>query len=262
MQLTRADWLGLAYGAGTLASVGVFGFSLASVGIPTLAFALLIADGIARPASPWLTPTISHGPRDGDKVALTFDDGPDPEVTPAVMEVLGEYEAKASFFVIARKLEAQRALGSLIVARGHELGNHSYQHSRSFNFRGRDYQQREIERANRVIQIVTGGDAKPWYRPPVGLQNPPLARVMQRLKQTVVAWSLHSRDTRSSNPQAIARRVLRRVRPGDIILFHDGHDLEGGNRPATVDALRLVLEGLLSRGLKSVTVSELLGRRG
>ena len=74
----------------------------------------------------------------------------------------------------------------------------------------------------------------------------------------VIAWSLHSHDTRSDDPQAIAERVLSRVKPGDIILMHDGHDLPGKTRPATAEALRRILQGLSEKGLESVTVSELL----
>jgi peptidoglycan/xylan/chitin deacetylase (PgdA/CDA1 family) len=85
-----------------------------------------------------------------------------------------------------------------------------------------------------------------------------MARAAFRKRLTLVAWSLHSRDSRSSDPVAIARRVLARIRPGDIVLMHDGHDLAGRHRPATARAVPRILQGLREKGLQAVTVSELL----
>jgi peptidoglycan/xylan/chitin deacetylase (PgdA/CDA1 family) len=95
----------------------------------------------------------------------------------------------------------------------------------------------------------------------MGLKSPPMAQAARRLQITVVAWSLHSRDTLYSDPQRIAQRVLDRIRPGDIVLMHDGHDLPGCRRPASAQALPRILQGLREKGLRCVTVSELLRAR-
>lgn len=257
----RADLLALGYAAVAAASVGVFGFSLASVGIPAALLLALLADGIARPGSSLLYPTLTHGSRKGRCVALTFDDGPDADVTPAVLDALAQYGARATFFTIGRSLHAHPLLAKRIAAEHHELGNHSWTHSRWNNFFGARRQLREIERGAQAIAALAGshtGRAQPLYRPPIGLKSPPLARAARRLQLTVVAWSLHSRDTRGGDPQRIAQRVLEKIRPGDIVLMHDGHDLPGRHRPACAQALPRILQGLREKGLQCVTVSELL----
>ena len=257
--LSRADQLALGYGAVTLGAVGLFGFSVLTLGLPTLLLAGLLADGIARPASGVLYPTLAHGPRSGNKVALSFDDGPDPAVTPRVLEALARHGAHASFFVIGRKLEQFPELARRIHAEGHELGNHSWRHSRWQNFWGVAAQVEEMRRGEQSIAAVTGDMVRPLYRPPIGLKSPPLAQAAWQLGLTVCAWSLHARDTRGATPEQIAKRVLDRVRAGDIILMHDGHDLPGRMRPACAQSIGLILEGLRAKGLESVTVSELLG---
>lgn len=125
---SRANVLALAYAAATAGSVGVFGFSLLSVGIPAAILLALFADGIARPGSSLFYPTVTHGPRTGQRVALSFDDGPDPQVTPAVLDALAQYDARATFFTIGRSLEAHPHLAQRLLAEHHELGNHSWQH--------------------------------------------------------------------------------------------------------------------------------------
>ncbi len=259
--MTRAQaliwsWIGACLGLSL-----VFAPSWWTLGLPTLLFLILLHDGVFRPASPWLLPVLTHGPRRGNKVALSFDDGPDAQMTPQVLDALAEHGARASFFVIGQHVEANPELTQRIVAEGHELGNHSYAHSRWLNFRGVAAMRAEIEKAMTVLEPYrksAGTVGQALYRPPIGLKNPPLARVVQDLQLKVVAWSVHSRDTRMRDPERIAARVLARLRPGDIILMHDGHDLPGGQRPATVTALRLILAGLRERQLDCVTVAELL----
>ena len=256
--LSRADQLALGYAAVTAGAVGGFGFSPLAIGLPTVAFVALLTDGIARPASGVLYPTITHGSRGGNRVALSFDDGPDPQVTPAVLDMLAAAGARATFFVIGEKVLAQAALGRRIAGEGHELGNHSWRHSRWQNFFGTRALYEEIRRCEAVIATVTGIQRKPLYRSPIGLKSPPLARAAALAGIRICAWSLHARDTRSATPGQVAQRVLDRVRPGDIILMHDGHDLPGRTRPACAPAVGLILKGLRAKGLESVTISELL----
>lgn len=219
---------------------------------------LLIADGIARPASALFYPTVTHGPRDRRRVALSFDDGPDPRVTPLVLDALASSGAHATFFVIGRSCAAHPELARRIVAEGHVLGNHSWQHSRWQNFRFRKWQGEEIDRCQRAIAAVAGKAFAPLYRPPVGLKIGELGRALWRRRLVLVAWSLHSRDTRLAGPEEIAQRVLERVRSGDIVLLHDGHDRPGKHRPFCVQAVTLILLGLRQKGLQCVTIPELL----
>ena len=258
--VSRAHMLAFAYAAVTASAVGTMGFSALSLGLPAALLGALLTDGVVRPNSNLLYPTVSHGPRSHNRVALSFDDGPDPEVTPAVLDALATHGVHATFFAIGRLLEEHPALAHRIAAEGHELGNHSWQHSRWQNFFGAAAQAREIARGERAVAAVTGRRTPPLYRPPIGLKSPPFARAAQQARLTLVGWSLRSRDTLTADPERIAARVLRRIRPGDIVLLHDGHDQPGRHRPACAQAVPLILRGLREKGLECSTVSELLKR--
>jgi peptidoglycan/xylan/chitin deacetylase (PgdA/CDA1 family) len=259
MNLCHADKL-LLGGAGTvLASSIALGVTPLSIGVPAAILAGLIADGVARPGSSLLYPTISKGPSHRPCIALTFDDGPDAEVTPDVLDTLAKFEARATFFAIGRNIEQHRAVAQRIVSEHHELGNHSWQHSRMQNFYSRRRQAADLARSSQQIREITGARAEPLYRPPIGLKSPPLARAAQKLGLKMIAWSLHGHDTRQDDPQRIAAGVLARITAGDIVLLHDGHDIPGHHRVAGARALPLILQGLKERGLRAVTVSELLG---
>jgi peptidoglycan/xylan/chitin deacetylase (PgdA/CDA1 family) len=256
--LTRLNLVALACGAGGAAAIAGLGASGLTVGLPAALFLALCADGIARPGSSLAYPTVTHGPRDRDRVALTFDDGPDPEVTPLVLDALAKHDTRATFFAIGKSLAAHPQLARDIAAAGHELGNHSWRHSRLQPFFAVADQVGEIERGASAIAAVTGRRTAPLYRSPLGMKSPPMARAAGRVGLTIVAWSLHSHDSRNSDPDQIAARVLSRIRPGDIVLMHDGHDLPGRHRLGAARALPRILLGLRERALQAVTVSDLL----
>ncbi len=255
--LSSARALLLAHAATTAGAVAVLGWSALSVGLPAVFFALF-ADGVARSGSSVLYPTWKHGPRDRRRVALTFDDGPDPEVTPAVLDALAAHGVRATFFAIGQALDAHPQIARRVAAEGHELGNHSWRHSRWGSFSGVREQVAEIERGERSIAAVAAVGGQPLYRAPFGVKSPPFVAAAQAKRLTIVAWSLHSRDRIGADPAEVAARVLRRIRPGDIVVMHDGHDLPGRRRSACVDALPSILSGLRERGLECVTISELL----
>lgn len=242
------------------AAAGVFasGWPLLVLLVPGALLVCVVADGMARPSSSLFYPTVTHGTRDAGCVALSFDDGPDPVVTPQILDVLARYQAHATFFVIGKALTTQPDLARRMLAEGHAIGNHSWQHSRWQNFRLFGWHLREIEQCDQAIAAVDGGQRSRLYRPPVGLKRPELARAVWVRGLTLVAWSLHSRDTFTRDPARVARRVLRKIRAGDIVLLHDGHDLGGRRRTHCVEAVRLILEGLHARGERCITVPELL----
>ncbi len=256
--LSRARALLLAYAASSAGAIRAFGASKLSIGLPAL-FLALFADGVGRPGSSVLYPTWRHGPRNGRRVALSFDDGPDPEVTPVVLDALARHGARATFFAIGRWLEAHPQIARRVLAEGHELGNHSWKHSRWEGFSTPREQIAEIERGERAIAAIAGNGVQPLYRAPFGVKTPPFVVAAHAKRLTMVAWSLHSRDTRTTDPTLVAARVLRRIRPGDIVLMHDGHDLPGRHRTVCARAVPLILDGLRERKLECVTVSELLG---
>jgi peptidoglycan/xylan/chitin deacetylase (PgdA/CDA1 family) len=256
--LCRADKVLLAGGTALASSVALFGASTLALGVPAVGFAAILADGIFRPSSGTFYPTISKGPRTLPQVALTFDDGPDEEVTPRVLDMLGAHDARATFFMIGKHLERAMSIGARAVAEGHELGNHSWAHAYLQNFYSVPALLADIERTETLIQRLTTRSIVPLYRAPVGLKSPRLARAAHARALDIVAWSVHSRDTIDPNPKSVAERVLSKIRPGDIVLMHDGHQNAGAQRRSGAESLPLVLQGLRARGLRPVTVSELI----
>lgn len=234
------------------------GWPLLWPGLLALLLMGVAVDSVVRAGSSWFIATVNHGARDSRKVALSFDDGPDPEVTPAVLDELKRHGARATFFVIGQALEAHPELGRRIVAEGHVLANHSWQHSYMQNFRLREWQQQEIARAEHAIEAVSGRASSRLYRPPVGMKTGDQARALVELGLKVVAWSVHSRDTVDPDPQSMARRVLSGIRGGDIVLLHDG-DRVPGKRKSCAPAVKLILEGLRAKGLECVALTELPG---
>ena len=250
--------LTLAYIVVVTAGMLAFAWPWWVLALPGAALVWLVADGMLRPRSSLFYPTFTHGVRSSGCVALTFDDGPDPVVTPQVLDVLARYRAHATFFVIGKALTAQPDLARRMLAEGHALGNHSWQHSRWQNFRQFRWQWRELEQGEQALAALQGGERPYLYRPPVGLKRPELACAVWQRGLTLVAWSLHSRDTFARNPVCVARRVLGKIRAGDIVLLHDGHDRAGRRREHCVETVRLILDGLHARGERCVTVPELL----
>lgn len=162
--------------------------------------------------------------------------------------------------MIGQHLERAVSIGERVAAAGHEIGNHSWAHSYLQNFYSVRSLLVDIERTEALIRTLTTHTAAPLYRAPVGLKSPRLARAAHALALDIVAWSVHSRDTIDADPQRVARRVLAKIRPGDIVLMHDGHQNAGAHRRTGADALAAILNGLRERGLQAVTVSELVRR--
>jgi peptidoglycan/xylan/chitin deacetylase (PgdA/CDA1 family) len=258
MNLCRADKVLIGGTAAVIGSGALFGASSISIGVPLCALLATLVDGIFRPSSSVFYPTLSSVKTSQPAIALTFDDGPHPETTPRILDVLAKYSAKGTFFVIGKHVEAHRSVAERIVAEGHELGNHSWQHSYRQNFQRGGPLTAEVMRAADCIRSITGREKLPLYRAPVGIKSPELARVAHALDLTIVAWSIHSRDTIDSNPDRVANRIVQGARPGSIALLHDGHERAGRVRTNALTALPKTLEGLAARQLNCVTVSELL----
>lgn len=197
-------------------------------------------------------------PTDEKVIALTFDDGPDPEDTPQILELLKQYEAKATFFIVGNKAEAYPELVSREIAEGHELANHTYHHTyfnRSFP---ENKISEEIRRAEEII-FKASGQKSHLFRPPGGYYNEALVQTARKAGYTVVMWSWHinTRDWATPGVSKITSTVLNNVKNGDIVLLHDW--VEG--KTQTVDALKQILPELKNRGYRFVTISELLTYR-
>lgn len=182
-------------------------------------------------------------------VALTFDDGPDADCTPTVLEVLREFGVSAAFFCIGEKCEAHPELLKKIYRDGHLIGNHSYTHNPFFPCYTKQKMTSEIIRTTESIERITGVKTT-WFRPPFGVTNPVVAGVVRSLKLRSIGWSIRSFDTLDQSEEKILKRIYRQIKPGAVILMHD-------RMPKTASLLRQLLLHLNDDGYEVVRVDEL-----
>jgi uncharacterized protein (TIRG00374 family) len=200
---------------------------------------------------------IAAGSSPTGKVAITFDDGPTPEYTPAVLDALRAAGARATFFVLGRNVRAHPDLARRIVADGHELASHGDDHS-LLMFAGPRTIAHQFRAAEESITDAVGASAARLFRAPHGYRGPFLAPVARRLGYRIVGWTGAIFDTARPGVDAIVDRCAHVLSPGAIVLLHDGDGSgQGGDRSQTVEALPRVLETARERGLEPVTVSEL-----
>lgn len=202
-------------------------------------------------------PSTPRGPRaynaiqtDSPYIAITFDDGPNPETTPKLLKILADRNIKATFFVLGSRAVVAPEILRAMVAAGHEVANHSWNHPQltKLTVAAAD---KQIEDTNAVIQDATG--VKPVYlRPPYGSMNGSLQQhIIDKYQMSFIYWSVDPLDWKNRDPNAIYDQIMRQARPGAIVLAHDIH-------PTTVAAMPRVLDALLEKGYKFMTVSELI----
>ncbi|UQZ35064.1 polysaccharide deacetylase [Paenibacillus sp. PK3_47] len=189
-------------------------------------------------------------------IALTFDDGPDPDETGEILDVLQEHNAKCTFFAIGKKIAAYPDVARRVITEGHELANHTYNHVYFKAPVSQQQIQKELELTEQEIFKVSGRHSS-LFRPPGGMYDQTLVDVSNSMGLRPVLWSWHQ-DTRDWNRPGvwnISSKVIRNARNGDIVLFHDY--VHGQSQ--TKEALKIILPELKKKGFKFVTVSELIG---
>lgn len=185
-------------------------------------------------------------------IALTIDDGPWPQTTDQILDILKQHQVKATFFWVGEAVQKSPDIAKRVVAEGHAIGNHTLTHSYSFHDAATIAN--EVDRTAEIIDRITGVKTS-LFRPPGGFLNNGLAKYARQKNYAVVMWSLTSADTDPrAKPEAFVRNVLRGAKPGAIVLMHDG----GGDRTRTVTALPDIIAGLKQQGYRFVTVPELL----
>lgn len=205
-----------------------------------------------HPRSQWYLPAHWRLDPACGACALTFDDGPHPEHTPRILDLLAAHRQRATFFVIGANIAGNEAILRRMRADGHSIGLHSQRHSRCFNILPKARIRADLERCAKTIAEVTGEAPPRLFRPPVGLRSPQVADVVRDLGLVCTTWSERTCDTRARNARGLALRLERAAKPGAIILCHDGCEPgRGGDRTITVTALGHLLErmSLPSRAL-------------
>ena len=223
----------------------------------------IAAWGAVVPSSELFGPTVRHTASSG-KIALTFDDGPNPAVTPHLLELFDRYSARATFFLIGKFARACPELVKEISARGHLLGNHSDTHA-NLVFQSRVGIRDELARCQDAIAAAARAEPPRWMRPPYGYRSPLLRGEIRRAgMRGVVMWSKICWDWKPQPPERLIERLSRVARPGqprgDIVVLHDGdHRSLGGDRHHVVAALEHWLPRWRDAGMEFVTMESSSG---
>jgi peptidoglycan/xylan/chitin deacetylase (PgdA/CDA1 family) len=215
--------------------------------------------GATTPSATWFGGLVHHGPRDQNNVALTFDDGPNPPFSLEIARILDDNGVKGTFFTVGKALEARPDVSKALMADGQLLANHSYHHDA---IRWLDPGYQELDSTQDAFKR-TLGVCPAFFRPPHGTHTPLMAKAVDDNGMTMVTWDDSAGDWATDDGALVAQRILDKVKPGSIILLHDGIDGNiGADRSVILQALPIILDGLRERGLTPVRLDELLGKPG
>jgi peptidoglycan-N-acetylglucosamine deacetylase len=219
-----------------------------------------VMSGLLRPRSRWFGKSLVEAAPQ-PRVALTFDDGPDPVDTPAILKILEEAGAGATFFIVGEKARRYPEIVRRMAESGHEVEPHSQTHPWWFSLSRASRTRREVRESAAVVHELSGRRPR-FFRPPMGHKSLALEEVLAEEGLEMVTWSARSFDTLPKTSSEIRDRLLSKAKPGGILLLHEGAR-RGQDRPSeAVRALPSLLEGLRAKGLEPVSLVELLeGRR-
>jgi len=241
-----------------LAAAGAGAVQPAWTVLPLSLFVLLCGVLPFFPRSSFFLPVVSRGDPGRPAVALTFDDGPDPLVTPLLLEILAAAGVPAAFFVTGERAARHPERIRAILAEGHEVGNHSWHHDPLLMLRPMSVLRREVVQAQRIL--MEAGIVPRVFRPPVGITNARLPAVLREAGLTCVTFSRRGFDRGNRRVAGLAKRLLHGVRPGDILLLHDVSPSGAGGIDCWLAEVRALLAGLRERSLEVVLLSDLIGQ--
>lgn len=249
------EWAGI---GAHLVALGLLPAAPPLVVVPLTMFLILCGAAPFLPRYGLFLPTVCRGSSGRRAVALTFDDGPDPATTPALLRLLHRRGAPATFFVVGRKVDRHPGLVRSILDRGHAVGNHTYRHDNLIMLRSRGALKREI--AGGQAALASFGVAPLAFRPPVGITNPRLGGVLRELGLYNLTFTCRAGDWGNRRIGRLSGRILDRVRPDDIIALHDVRPPDGGMVGPWLGEIDRLLGGLARRGYAVWALSELIGR--
>ena len=186
-------------------------------------------------------------------VALTFDDGPHPIYTPQILDILDQYQAKATFFMIGNRMEQYPDIVREVSARGHLIANHTYTHPYNLRTLSPEKLKWEVDQCQQNMQTIAGQNTY-LFRPPRGILNQEIIKIVQDKGYTIVLWGICTFNRKTPTPDMMATRVIKQAHPGQIVLLHDGRT---DFRWKDVVATRLIVASLSRQGYRFVTLEEL-----
>jgi peptidoglycan/xylan/chitin deacetylase (PgdA/CDA1 family)/2-polyprenyl-3-methyl-5-hydroxy-6-metoxy-1,4-benzoquinol methylase len=229
--------------------------------LPALSFTVLVIFAVFSLAAPFMTgvsyylPIITRGSSGSNRVVLSFDDGPDPLTTPLLLDLLNKFKVKAVFFVTGVNATANPELIKEILKRGHEIGNHSHNHDPLLMVKGTKRLRNEIRTVQDILKEF--GIRPLAFRPPVGITNPRLRRILLDEGMFCCNFSNRPCDFGNRRTRGIARRILRRLKPGDIILLHDRRP-QNNNLLVWLQEIEYLISGINAAGFEMTGLAELL----
>ena len=215
----RFYWLITFYLAVVLLVVLTGNANLVIISLLTLIFLSIIVWGVSVMKLNLFIRSVSNIETDKNEIAITFDDGPSPEYTPQILDILGQYNAKATFFCIGNKLADNKEIVERIIAEGHSVGNHTFEHLPSFPGWSVKRIRESIKKTDAVL-LELGIEPGTMFRPPYGITNNLIAAAVRSENKTCIGWSIRTKDT-CRKPEQVIDLVKKNVKPGSIILLHD-----------------------------------------
>jgi peptidoglycan-N-acetylglucosamine deacetylase len=241
----------------SLAAVLFFVNSLLAIAIAAFYVVLCVAAVFFSQSSFYL-PVISRGNTGKNFVALTFDDGPSEPTTRQILDLLDKYSVKATFFVSGVNALKHPDIIKEIIARGHTIGNHSLHHNPFLMLGSSNYLYQEISRTQEVLKDM--GVNTLAFRPPVGIINPKLPSVLNRLGMFCLTFSCYASDAGNRFIKNLSFKILKKVKADDIIILHDVPPRGKGDNTFLLSEIEKILQGLVAKDLKIVLLADLIGR--
>jgi len=261
MKTAAAQRIPAAFWCGLLAFITAAALASVDWRLAALPLALFVLTCLTAPFLPWFgffLPVVSRGRTGNPHVALTFDDGPDPATTPALLSLLAEHNKQATFFVTGWKAEKYPDLIRAILSGGHTIGNHTYRHSFTALLQGPQALNREIVQAQETL--IHFGIRPLAFRPPVGITTPGLGRVLSRLGMYAVTFRFRPFDGGNRRLRHLAQTTLKHVRGDDILMLHDLNPNAAEGVDTWLSELKAIMTGLEAKGLEIVPLESLIAR--
>ena len=194
---------------------------------------------------------INKGNKKG--IALTFDDGPDPDITPQILNLLNQENIKATFFVIGNQIDNYSEIIKKIDADGHTLGNHSFSHNKKLTYLPTSKLKADIAKCSNIIKQNI--NKKPlFFRPPYGITTPRYKRALQQLQLKSIGWNIRSFDTQANDPNKLYNNIINQIKDGSILLFHDTQQI-------TLEVLPNIINYCKNNGINIVALPDLINQK-